>query len=80
MAVIYYKVRHKYKLHDHIEKKYIGIFSTEENAKAAIRYIKDKKGFIDTPEGFKILKVLRLKAPKLLDKTFWEEGFDTYHY
>lgn len=76
--MFYYKVEHKYKLIDHIEKKNVGIYSSLENANNAIKVLELKEGFIDTKEGFSIKKVFKLFKPKLLDKTFWEEGFDTY--
>ena len=76
--MFYYKVVHKYKLIDHIEKKNVGIYSSLENANNAIKVLELKEGFIDTKEGFSIKKVFKLFKPKLLDKTLWEEGFDTY--
>lgn len=76
--MFYYKVEHKYKLIDHIEKKNVGIYSSLENANNAIKLLELKEGFIDTKEGFSIKKVFKLFKPKLLDKTLWEEGFNTY--
>lgn len=76
--MFYYRVTHKYMLFDHIEKKDIGIYSSLENANNAIKVLELKEGFIDTKEGFSIKKVFKLIKPKLLDKTLWEEGFDTY--
>lgn len=76
--MFYYKVEHKYKLIDHIEKKNVGIYSSLENANNAIKVLELKEGFIDTKEGFSIKKVFKLFKPKLLDKTLWEEGFNTY--
>ena len=76
--MFYFKVEHKYKLIDHIEKKNVGIYSSLENANNAIKVLELKEGFIDTKEGFSIKKVFKLFKPKLLDKTLWEEGFDTY--
>ena len=76
--MIYYKVTHKYKLIDHIEKKKIGIYSSLENANKAIKELELKDGFIDTKNGFSIKKVFSFVKPKLLDKTFWVDGFDTY--
>lgn len=76
--MFYYKVEHKYKLIDHIDTKNIGIYSSLENANNAIKVLELKEGFIDTKEGFSIKKVFKLFKPKLLDKTLWDEGFDTY--
>ena len=78
--MIFYKVLHSYKLNSKSEKKHIGIFSTLQNAEAAIEGLKDKKGFIDTPQYFKILKCFRFKTPRLIDRIFWIDGFETYSY
>ncbi|CDR30638.1 Uncharacterised protein [Acholeplasma oculi] len=76
--MFYYKATHKYKLIDHIEKKDIGIYSSLENAKKAIKELELKDGFIDTKNGFFVKKFFSFVKPKLLDKTFWVDGFDTY--
>lgn len=76
----YYKLKHKHRLSGHVEKKYIGIYSSLEKAENARQSLMTQAGFMDHPEGFYIRKVIRLFAPKLIDKTFWEEGFTTYHY
>ncbi len=78
--MFYFKVMHKYKLIDHYEKKEIGIYTSLEKAKDAIEGLSDKPGFKNTVYGFKIKKVFRLFKPKWVDRTFWEEGFDTYTY
>ena len=52
--MIYWKVSHKYKLLDHIERKDIGIYSSLDNAEKAIASLKDKNGFKDTIDGFRI--------------------------
>ena len=76
--MICYKVTHKYKLHDHFECKDIGVYSSTFNAEKAIELLKNKDGFKDTIYGFKTKKVFRLFKPKLIDKTFWIDGFVTY--
>ena len=78
--MICWKVSHKYKLIDHIECKNIGIYSSKENAEKAIAELKTKNGFKDTLNGFKITKVFPLFKPRLLDNTYWVDGFDTYTY
>ena len=78
--MILFKVTHKHKLDNHWERKSIGMYSTRENACAAIENLKTQPGFCDTQNGFCIRKVFRITKPKLLDKTFWAEGFDTYTY
>jgi hypothetical protein len=46
----------------------IGVYSSEETAKAAIERVKDKKGFVDFQQGFNIY-------PHQLDRDSWLEGF-----
>lgn len=76
----YYEVDHKHKLIDHYEKKHIGIFSSLQKAEAAIKSLQNKPGFKDTPEGFKVKKIMRLLKYRLLDNTYWVDGYDTYTY
>ena len=78
--MVFYKVIHKYKQIDHLECKDIGIYRSLTHAEKAIELLKGKNGFKDTATGFKIKKVFRLFKPKLLDKPFWIDGFDTYMY
>ena len=78
--MICWKSSHKYKLVDHFEHKYIGIYSSLENAEKAVALLKSKSGFKDTPDGFRITKVLTLFKPRFLDNTYWVDGFDTYTY
>lgn len=80
IRMICWVVSHKYKLSGHIEFKDIGIFSSRENAEKAIGLLKTKTGFRDTMDGFRIKKVFRLLKPRLLDNTYWIDGFDTYSY
>ena len=46
----------------------IGIYETEADAKAAIEQVKDKRGFVDFPQGFEI-------HPYRLGQTGWLDGF-----
>jgi len=78
--MICWKVSHKYKLIDHIERKDIGIYSSLENAEKAVASLKTKSGFKDTADGFRITKVFVLFKPRLLDNTYWVDGFDTYYF
>jgi hypothetical protein len=50
------------------DEKLIGVYSTRENAEAAIKRVGDKKGFVDQPEGFEI-------CPYRLDFDHWTEGY-----
>jgi len=56
--MICYKVIHKYKLQNRFECKDIGVYSSISNAQNAIESLKDKDGFRETKEGFRIKKVL----------------------
>ena len=78
--MIYWKVTHQYKLKGHIERKKIGIYSSVEKAENAIVSLKSKNGFKDTVDGFRITKVFALFKPRLLDNTYWVDGFETYIY
>ena len=78
--MIYWRVSHQYKLIDHTEYKDIGIYSSMEKAEKAIELLKAKSGFKDSADGFRIKKVLKPIKPRLLDKTYWIDGFDTYCY
>jgi hypothetical protein len=48
--------------------KSIGIYSTEENANAAIERLKDRPGFRDWPNGFRVFG-------RTLDEDRWADGF-----
>ncbi len=50
------------------QMKSIGVYSTEDNAKAAIQRLRTQPGFKAWPDGFRIFT-------RTLDKTSWEEGF-----
>lgn len=78
--MICWKVSHKYKLIDHIERKDIGIYSTLEKAEKAVALLKTKSGFKDTTDGFKIVKKFTLFKSRLLDNTYWIDGFDAYYF
>ena len=77
---IYYKVYHFYfrKTKDHFNLKSIGIYDTKSKAVNAINEVKVKSGFMDYPEKFHIIKTVRFRLPKFLNKTFWNDGFVVY--
>jgi hypothetical protein len=52
------------------EEKFIGIYSSKAQAEAAIERLKDKPGFRDFPDGFRIYE-------DELDRDCWTEGFLT---
>ena len=78
--MIQWKVSHKHKLDDHIERKEIGIYSSAEKAEEAINLLKQKNGFRDTADGFEIKRVFKFFKPPYLDNTYWIDGFDKYTY
>ena len=49
-------------------KLFIGAYSSESEAKAAIERIKGEKGFVNFPEGFRIY-------PYKLNEDHWRDGF-----
>ncbi|MGA3295458.1 MAG: hypothetical protein ABSE45_15935 [Candidatus Acidiferrales bacterium] len=46
----------------------IGVYSSEDEAKAAIERLKDKPGFVNAPDGFRI-------HPYKMNRDSWTEGF-----
>jgi hypothetical protein len=50
------------------DAKLIGVYRSEESARAAISRLSDQPGFRDHVAGFEI-------GPYPLDKDHWEEGF-----
>jgi hypothetical protein len=50
--------------------KIIGLYRTEERARAAVERARTLPGFRDTPDGFSVV-------PYELDVTGWTEGFTT---
>jgi hypothetical protein len=64
-----YLLWHTHQLNQEDEdEKLIGVYSTKINAEAAMGRVRDKPGFIDTPEGFEIVKYK-------LDEDNWTEGY-----
>ena len=50
------------------EQKFIGVYSTEEKAKAAVERLKSQPGFRDHPNDFQI-------NDHTVDEDSWTEGF-----
>lgn len=66
-----YVVQHSYEVDVYDEIKFIGVYSSEENAKSAVNRLKNKEGFSSFPENcFYINKYL-------IDEDNWTEGFIT---
>ena len=53
---------------DDEDEMLIGVYSTEQEANAAIERLKDKKGFIDDPLGFSVHRYE-------LNRDHWTDGF-----
>ncbi len=53
---------------DHDEEKFIGIYSTEDKARAVMELLQTKPGFRDYPDYFEI-------HPQRVDATSWDDGF-----
>ena len=64
---------------DHFRYFDIGIYESKEKALGALELLKSKPGFCLRPNAFKIHKVIRFKRPRLLNNTYWIDGFETYH-
>jgi hypothetical protein len=47
---------------------FIGVYSSEEQATEAIERLRNKKGFVDFPQGFEVYSYK-------LDRDNWEDGF-----
>jgi len=54
---------------DEEDERLVGIYRTEEDAKAAITRLSDKPGFKESPDGFKIF----YETPN--EGEAWQEGF-----
>ena len=82
MDMLYYKVIHLFltKQADHIHYFNIGIYDTKRLAENAVQILKTKDGFKLRPHRFYIIKVFRFKKPKLLNQTYWIDGFTTYTF
>jgi len=50
------------------DQKLIGIYTSRQNANAAISRVKDQPGFRDYPNGFQVFE-------HTLDQDDWTEGF-----
>ena len=80
--MFYYRLTHFFitKKPEHFHAFDIGIYDTKEKALAALEELKAKPGFSLRPKAFHIRKVIRFKRPKLVNRTYWADGFTTYTY
>ncbi len=80
--MVYYKLTHFFitKQPDHIHYFPIGIYNSREKALAALDSVKYKPGFRLRPKAFHILPIIRFRQPKLVNRTYWIDGFETYTY
>ena len=63
-----YVVQHVHEVDDDENVKMIGVYSTEDEAKAAVSRASTKPGFRDHPDAFQISRYE-------LNKDHWTEGF-----
>lgn len=61
---------HVHTLQGNDEELFIGAYSSENDARAAIDRLRDKPGFVNYPDGFQI-------HPYKLNLDHWTEGFVT---
>jgi hypothetical protein len=54
------------------DEKLVGVYRTEDDARAAIVRLGQKPGFVDHPAGFQI-------CPYRLNRDGWTEGFVSLH-
>ena len=80
--MMYYRLTHLFftKQPDHFHSFDIGIYDSKEKAEAALTEVRDKPGFCLRPKAFRILPVIRFRKPKLVNRTYWIDGFETYTY
>jgi hypothetical protein len=66
-----YVLQHEHVMEDGTEDvKFIGVYSTRENAQAAVTRLTQAPGFSDAPAGFHIDEYA-------VDKDQWVEGYST---
>ncbi len=80
--MFYYRLTHFFitKQPDHFHSFGIGIYDSKEKAESALAEVRDKPGFALRPNAFRIRKVFRFRKPKLINRTYWIDGFETYTY
>jgi hypothetical protein len=80
--MFYYRLTHFFitRQPEHFHCFDIGIYDSKEKAEAAHFKVKDKPGFSLRPHAFRIRKVFRFRKPKLVNQTYWIDGFETYTY
>ena len=66
-----YVLQHVHELsNDNEDVKFIGVYSSQANAEAAVARMRLQPGFADSPDGFHI-------DPYDIDADHWTEGFIT---
>ena len=80
--MICYQVIHLFftKQAEHIHYFNIGIYESRQLAERAVEMLRTKEGFRLRPQKFYIIKVLRFKKTRLINQTYWIDGFTTYTY
>lgn len=59
---------------------FIGVYDSRRRATDAIAQLRQKPGFCQRPEKFHMVRMPCLHLPKLINCTFWTEGFVPYTY
>ena len=80
--MIYYKIIYFFitKKPEHFHYFDIGIFDTKWQALNVVKELKTKEGFCLRPDKFYIIRVVRFRKPKFLNRTHWAEDFFSYPY
>lgn len=65
-----YLVWHVHPLESGDDEKLVGVYASEEDARAAIQRLRTKPGFVSFPEGFMV-------EAYELGKDHWTEGYVT---
>ena len=80
--MLYYRVIHFFitKKAEHFHFFNIGIYDTRQRAMDAVEALKVKEGFCLRPDKFYIIRGVRFRKPKFLNRTHWAEGFFSYTY
>ena len=78
--MIYYRVIHFFitKEPEHLHRFDIGIYDNKKKAVKAVKRLRKQEGFRLRPNNFYIIPVIRIVKPRLLNITYWNDGFFTY--
>ena len=82
IVLLYYRVVHLFftKQAKHVHFFNIGIYDTRKRAEEVIFALRGMNGFRLHPEKFYTIRALRFRKPKLLNQTYWADGFTSVTY